>query len=640
MKRFTIYLSLILFTVGMLAAQASAKVIYAAPDGLPTNTGTITSPLNLQQALLKSSAVGGDTIYLRGGVYRGSFTSFLVGAVGNPITVKSAPGEWAIIDGNQTISLMSSIGATGSSTMTLSAGTNLPDVAVVMIDGEHIQIVKASGNNYNINARGWDGTQAAAHAAGSAVRAVAEILTINGSDVVFQNLEVTDSKQARVIAVPGSNSVDFNRRYTGISVYAPNCKIINTVVHDTYQGIAFWSQATDSELYGNILFNNGEEAPDRGHGHGIYTQNTTGRKVIQDNIVFGNFGGFGIHVYGTSAATLRGYSLIGNVQFQNRWLVGGNAPADDITISDNYLYGYGFELGYGNQGNGVARLIDNYSYASIPADIKWWKQLTMTGNRFYHNGDSQGADLVLTQPDGTSVLSQYQINNNRYVFGKTFMDTPFFINSSGASTSYSFLQWKALGFDAGGLWSGATAASTSLVKPAGLDIFYRANKYEAGRANVVIYNYNNAPSVSIDLSKTGLVAGQSFQVRNGQNFNAAPVASGTYNGQSITINLGALKVAQPSGNSTFYNSETCPQFCVLVVTPSTSAPVAGGTAAATPTPAPTPAPTPTPISSKDTVTNNGTATPTPTPVRTPTPTPTPTPKIVFRFRGRGGFSNH
>lgn len=635
--------------MGMLAAEASAKIIYVAPDGVSSNSGTKTSPWNLQKALLKSSAVGGDFIYLRGGVYRGSFTSELVGAAGNPITVMSAPGEWAVIDGNQTIGLTNTIGATGSATVTLTPGANLPDVAVVMIDNEHMQLVKVSGDTYSINARGWDGTQPAAHTAGSAVRAVAEILTINGSNVVFQNFEVTDSKQARVIAVTGSNSVDFNRRYTGISVYAPNCKIINTVVHDTYQGITFWSQSTDSEVYGNILYNNGEEAPDRGHGHGIYTQNTTGRKVIQDNIIFGNFGGFGVHVYGTSAATLRGYSLIGNVQFLDRWLVGGNAPADDITISDNYLYGYGFELGYGNQDNGTAKLIDNYSYAGVPADIKWWKQLTMTGNRFYHNGDSQGADLILTQPVGSSVLSQYQINNNRYIFGKSFMDVPFYINTSGASTPYSFLQWKALGFDAGGSWSGATAASTSIVKPSGLDIFYRANKYEAGRANVVIYNYNNASSVSVDLSKTGLTAGQSFEIRNGQNYNAAPVASGTYNGQSVTVNLTGLRIAQPSGNSTFYNSETCPQFCVLVVTPKTAASSAPSTSSVpaptapaptpTPTPTPTPAPTPTPTptsssttSSKDTVTKDVAV--------KPTPTPTPTPKILLWFRNRKGLSNH
>ena len=63
-------------------------------------------------------------------------------------------------------------------------------------------------------------------------------------------------------------------------------KFINLVIHDARQGISYWKEAVDSEINGCLIYYNGWQGTDRGHGHGIYTQNHTGTKKMIDNIIF------------------------------------------------------------------------------------------------------------------------------------------------------------------------------------------------------------------------------------------------------------------------------------------------------------------------------------------------------------------
>jgi hypothetical protein len=73
--------------------------LYVAPDGRADADGSESAPLDLATALsLASPARPGDTILLRGGIYRGTFMSYLTGTEGAPITVRQYPGERATID--------------------------------------------------------------------------------------------------------------------------------------------------------------------------------------------------------------------------------------------------------------------------------------------------------------------------------------------------------------------------------------------------------------------------------------------------------------------------------------------------------------------------------------------------------------
>ena len=63
------------------------------------------------------------------------------------------------------------------------------------------------------------------------------------------------------------------------------------MIHDTSQGISFWIDAVDSEVHGCLIYDNGWNAPDRGHGHCIYTQNKDGVKTISGNIMSAKYDG-------------------------------------------------------------------------------------------------------------------------------------------------------------------------------------------------------------------------------------------------------------------------------------------------------------------------------------------------------------
>ena len=75
---------------------------YAAPSGSAGAAGSASAPWSLTYALQGAGGrvQPGDTVWLRGGTYRGSFTSTLAGTSAAPIIVRQYPGERATVDGN------------------------------------------------------------------------------------------------------------------------------------------------------------------------------------------------------------------------------------------------------------------------------------------------------------------------------------------------------------------------------------------------------------------------------------------------------------------------------------------------------------------------------------------------------------
>lgn len=125
-----------------------------------------------------------------------------------------------------------------------------------------------------------------------------------------------------------------------------------------------------------------------------------------------------------------------------------------------------------------------------------------------------------------------------------------------------FPNWKtATGFDAASTATSAAMPDTVIVRP---------NSYQPGRANVIIYSYSGSSTATIDLSSIGLVNGQSFTIRNAQNYYGPAVATGTFNAASPTIAVSlsgaAATVATPAGYS-YTPATTCPQFCPMIVVP-------------------------------------------------------------------------
>lgn len=160
----------------------------------------------------------------------------------------------------------------------------------------------------------------------------------------------------------GSHPKDLVRPHGGLHLHGGrNCKYINLVIHDTHQAISAWRGEIDPEIYGCLLYGNGWQGVDRGHGHCIYTQNKEGVKTISNCIMSARFdGAYTMHAYGSSAADVDNFLLEGNIAYgRGPFLVGGGKPSRGIRVFRNVLYGVNLQLGYSAPHNEDCEVRDN-----------------------------------------------------------------------------------------------------------------------------------------------------------------------------------------------------------------------------------------------------------------------------------------
>ena len=175
--------------------------------------------------------------------------------------------------------------------------------------------------------RNYQGERATIDGKGSEIT-----LSANGGYVWFWGLEIMDSNTTRTTNQTGG----VHPNAYGVGVYAPGVRFINNVVHDTAQGFSAYDASSDSVFYGNLSYYNGFVAPDRNHGHGVYMQNATGTKLVQDNIV-GDNADEGFQIYGSGNANVVGFRISGNAaynssswpspHYQYNFLIAGAPPA-------------------------------------------------------------------------------------------------------------------------------------------------------------------------------------------------------------------------------------------------------------------------------------------------------------------------
>ena len=85
-------------------------------------------------------------------------------------------------------------------------------------------------------------------------------------------------------------------------------------------------------------------------------------------------------------------------------------------------------------------------------------------------------------------------------------------------------------------------------RPAGVEVFIRENAYQPGRAHIIIYNWDLAETVDVDLTPV-MNSGTAFQLRNAQDYFEEPVVAGVFDGSPVSIPLADLTTAQPFGSS-------------------------------------------------------------------------------------------
>ena len=337
----------------------------------------------------------------------------------------------------------------------------------------------------------------------------------------FWGMEITNSALTR-------NKGDRPGGGDGVGIRSNNnshdIKFINMIVHDvSAMGFAFWSENTNSEIYGSLIYYVGGMQLE----HGIYTQNKNGWKRLTDNIIFNN-ASHGIHAYGSSKAYLNNFTISGNTSFCNgsigynsstgkynnparNILIGGSVLAKNPVVTNNYTYfpsnvssGAALNVGY-NAGSSNAKVTNNY----------------LVGGTLQFGGSNSGMTVS---------------GNTVYVSDVTGIK----------ESSYSSNKWLSS-------------------KPGGAAIFVRPNQYEPGRANITIYNWDHKSTVTVSAGSLNgvLNKGDRYQLHNVQDY-FGDVITGTYNGSSISVPMTGRKVAQPVGLS-FKPASTFPEFGAFVL---------------------------------------------------------------------------
>lgn len=311
-------------------------------------------------------------------------------------------------------------------------------------------------------------------------------LSIHGSWAEYHEFEITNSEPNR-----------WGGRPSGLYVVGANLTLANLVIHDLGNN-GFWSPAENLEVTGCLIYFNGYDDTDRGHGHGVYTQNHTGAKLFADNVIFGGYS-FGIHAY-TEGGHIEGFSFTGNTWFdagvtstvsghKDDCLVGGLQPASRIVLQENNGWARSHtdrsvRLGYGVP-NGDVILVDNYLVGGLNF-AQPWSSITMTGNMVY--GTVSGIDPA-SYP------------------GNSFPSS----------------------------------------RPTGVRIDLRPNPHELGRALITIYNWDELDTVAVDPSSV-LRPGETYVVRDAQNYFGPPAATGVWYGGSISIPMDLTAVSPVVGS--------------------------------------------------------------------------------------------
>jgi len=413
----------------------------------------------------------GDTVWLREGIYRGSFRTELAGAPGELIVFRQFPGEHATIDGT---------------------------------------------------------------------------LRADGSYLAFWGFEIMQSTPITY----------------GLQANTAHGLFVNLVVHDAgTQGVSFWAPAVDAELYGCIVYNNGRH---ENLDHGVYVHNEVGTKLIADNVFFNNLA-VGIHIYASRQnPVIRNIRVEGNVSFgngtisnsgraQENLIVNAPVPTEGVAAIGNFLYyagtdGVNLRVGnYASQYNRDIVLRDNYAVGGKVGleMLKPWQHATVMGNAFIGSRD-------MVRVGGASLAGHYRWMSNMWA------------RDAGARAwryegkALDWLEWR----EATGLGVGDQVMPEL---PLQTRVFIRPNKYESGRAHIVVYNWGGQSEVAVDVAGV-LRLDDRYEVRNVQALSGSPVVSGVYAGGPIRLPMHGVAPPLPIGRVTRLPPHTGPRFDVFLLT--------------------------------------------------------------------------
>lgn len=278
----------------------------------------------------------------------------------------------------------------------------------------------------------------------------ASAFAVQGDWAWFHGLEIDNSAANGQAMAPA------------VTVDASHTRFLNMAVHNAATGFELRPGISDVELYGNLVYETGLAESGLQTSAGIAVPQDGANLRILANIVF-NQRLRGIVVYST-----------------------GNAEKGDLTLERNVLFD-----------NGLAAL------GSTPGNLQFLGQLngraSISGNYTFESASGNGGENVLSAGSGCRNMT---IRGN-YLVGRVAL--------SVAACAAALVEANTLHGSASG-WDLHQYPENTYVtaRPNNVDVFVEKDAYNAGRAEVVVYNWQAAPAVSVDLSGV-LTEGQRFE---------------------------------------------------------------------------------------------------------------------------------
>lgn len=677
----------------LMAYSAFGAEYYAATNGSSAAAGTYAAPWTLQCVAANTCATSlaaGDTVWLLSGDYRGSgnvsqagtwFDFQKGGTAGNPITIRAYPGarvrimppttsgcgrtivnvkdgegyivfrDLEVLNDFPSCRSFPTTGDTSNPSLNVlgctsqSAGDTITCTGHPYVSGDSVDFYSSTARPAPISA----------YQQYFLCNITANTFQLSSSSTCSPIIDLTQDLtgiEVRMRRFDGGFTIGSNRANPGV-------QIINCINHDTSE-LDFFSGdsgASGAMIYGTASFNNGWEGQDRGHGHGIYTQNApwvtatvddtadtvvsashglaagttvyvsatttlpaglsrgtkyyvcnpasgtfqlstssgcsplvtdysglsgtfrylnlslTPKKHIQ-NVAFRNFGGYGLHGYTGSQQSSQQY-------FESNVVIGNDSTvqadldtASHLTLTGNHFYadaatswGTGIFTTASSTNTPWASFTGNYFWGEV--SIGKPESIVFTGNvigRTYGSADNYGTVNIKTP--GTSPT--YNMSSVFTAVENFASNTYYRSNTTSTATTYlspsvnlcggGGCVWLPMNNAAAGElvtalsdWTGGGYESGSALKandacpmPTGCNpassntVNYVAvypNAYEPGRGLIVVENWTQAATASVDLS-TVLRVGDPYEIRDTQCLlSCVAIATGAYTGGSVTITL-------------------------------------------------------------------------------------------------------
>ncbi len=324
--RFLLFFVVAALQLSPAPLAAAANHFYVAPSGRPGGDGSKERPWDLATALAQPGVVRpGDTIWLHGGTYVGSFISNLTGAPGAPITVRQYPGERAILNGDYPL-IVNGSWATywGFEVMTSDPVrvTDIPGPAPPIVRGGTVGISIGGPNTKFINMIVHDTGQAGFFVGD------AQNVEMYGNIIFFTGHKGPDHGWGHGIYAKNNtgtrrllDNILFQNFGWGIHEYGETGAFLNNI--ETEGNISFNNGELAGTFYANILIG----------GYGVVAQNP---QVLSNYTYFPGTGGEGDNNLGYTTGCA-------NAVVQNNYFAGGTAlklvNCVNTVLTGNTFYG-------------------------------------------------------------------------------------------------------------------------------------------------------------------------------------------------------------------------------------------------------------------------------------------------------------